>query len=81
MKTKPRKSLKRNTGMKHKTKFSKKGVSRIMQAMAIKDYEIDDNVKLTCMDNIRNRAKLSMRGQRLSLDEVKKILEIVRNEK
>jgi len=67
---------------RHKLKPLVKGV-RELTSLVIKsiDNELDDNVKLTCMSNIRNRAKAARKGQRLTVQDAKMILEAVRNDK
>jgi hypothetical protein len=62
--------------------FYKKGVRRMTPVNFNKQYEVDDdNVNLDCMDNIRNRAKAAMGGKRLSKQEARKILELIKYEK
>lgn len=80
MRIKPKRIKKRNTKSRIGNIHSKKGVNKVL-GRVVKDFDSDENVKLTCMDNIRNRAKLAMGGKRLTKQEAKKILEIIRNEK
>jgi len=69
---------------KRKTKPLKRRADIMMPiAIQVKDSGIDleDNVKLNCMSNIRNRAKATMKKKGYTDEDVKRILEMVRNEK
>ena len=88
IKSRKRKSYKRIVGVtRRKTKTInsrlKKGVGRMTVAIQVKDsrIELEENVKLNCMSNIRNRAQRAMKEKGYTEEDVKRILEMVRNEK
>ena len=71
--TTPRIGIVRRSNTKS-TKISRKDVNNLKTENIIKDIENEDDVKLNCMSNIRNRAQRAMKRKNLTEKDIRKFL-------